>query len=141
MCFSDQNFFRSIFFSTKIFSTKKFCDQNFSIIIFSTTKNIFQIFFFFKIKFLHDKKIFFIQIFFYDLGFLYTFDLIHSARPQRCTMPSEFTKHRYLLKKIHLPDESEHQFSEITLKCETTVGHFGVPISIAQLIAPCFSGI
>ena len=32
----------------------------------------------FKMIFLHDKIIFFIQNFFYDLEFSYTFDLAHS---------------------------------------------------------------
>ena len=34
----------------------------------------------FKMIFLHDKIIFSIQFFFYDLEFLYTFDLSHSRR-------------------------------------------------------------
>ena len=37
-----------------------------------------------KFIFLHDKKIS-IQFFFYDLEFLYTFDLSHSEHPRRCT--------------------------------------------------------
>ena len=48
---------------------------------------------FFKILFLHDKKMFFIKNLFYDLEFSYAFDLAHFERPRGCTEVSETQKH------------------------------------------------
>ena len=78
-----KNHFENFHFSKKI---KKVEKSIFSKIL------IFQLFHFFwkmkifKIIFLHDEKIFFIQIFFYDLEFNYTLRLAHFGSHRECTV-------------------------------------------------------
>ena len=56
----------------------------------------------FEMIFLHDKIIFFIQFFFYDLEFLYTFDLSHSRRSRGRTekMGTKVTQFLHYLQNI-----------------------------------------
>ena len=69
----------------------------------------------FKINFLHDEKIFLIQIFVYDLELSYTFDLSHWEQPRRCTNThnSRQTKN---IQKNHTISRIPNEFSGCTLK-------------------------
>ena len=76
------------------FEILNFKFENFEILIFRFFEKIFLKNFqikIFKILFLHDNKICFVQNFFDDLEFSYTFDLAYFQRPRRCTEISRRT--------------------------------------------------